>query len=127
VDVGRAVVAAVHMTLASAVAILAIIGLFPGSADELKVSIMGGFAVSLLIVLPLSGIVAFGLLDWEGGRGPGIARAADAAAFLLASVELSEGAVGLGRWILGVIAILAASGLASTLIVTPPRRPGFRR
>jgi hypothetical protein len=115
------------MTLASAVAILAIIGLFPGSADELKVSIMGGFAVSLLIVLPLSGIVAFGLLDWEVGRGPGIARAADAAAFLLASVELSEGAVGLGRWILGVIAILAASGLASTLIVTPPRRPGFRR
>ena len=115
------------MSLASAVAILAIIGLFPGSGDELRVTVVGGFAVSLFIVLPLSGIVAFGLFDWEVGRGPGVARAADLAVFLLASVELSEGAAGLGRWIVGVIAILAATGLACTLLVTPPRRPGFRR
>ena len=124
---GRAVVAAVHMTLAAAVAILAIIGLFPGSTDGLRVTVMGGFAVSLFIVLPLSGIVAFGLFDWEVGRGPSIARAADLSVFLLATVELSEGAAGLGRWIVGIVAILAAGGLASTLLVTPPRRPGFRR
>ena len=124
---GRAVVAAVHMTLAAAVAILAIIGLFPGSTDGLRVTVMGGFAVSLFIVLPLSGIVAFGLFDWEVGRGPGVARAADLSVFLLATVELSEGAAGLGRWIVGIVAILAAGGLASTLLVTPPRRPGFRR
>ena len=126
-DIGRAVVAGVHMALASAVAILAIIGLFARSAEQLGATIVGGPAVSFLIVLPLSGIVAFGLLEWQMGRGPNVARAADLAVFLLAGLELSEGASGVGRWIVGLIAILAACGVASTLLVTAPRRPGFRR
>jgi hypothetical protein len=129
VDPRPAAVATVHTLLASAVAILAIIGLFgTGSSDVGDgVVVMGGFWLSFFFVLPLAGTVALGLFDWQIGRGPGILRAADAAAFVLAGTELSAGAVGLIRWLVGAIAILAATGITTSLLVAPPRRAGFRR
>jgi hypothetical protein len=129
VDAGRSVVATTHMLLASLVAMLAIIGLFarPLEGDELGIALVGGFPLSFFIVLPMSGIVAFGLLDWQMGRGPTILRAADVFAFLLAVLELSFGVAGLARWMVGMMAILAAAGLAASILVSAPRRPGFRR
>lgn len=88
---------------------------------------MLGFQLSLFIVLPLSGCVAFGLAEWQLGRGSTILRVADVAAFTLGLLDLSLGATGLGRWLAGGIAILAASGIAASIVVAPPRRPGWRR
>ncbi|HET7471975.1 MAG TPA: hypothetical protein VFJ71_02515 [Candidatus Limnocylindrales bacterium] len=121
--------ATTHLLLASLVAILAIIGLFahPLEDGDRGISLVGGFPVSFFIVLPMSGIVAFGLLDWQMGRGASFLRAADGVAFLLALVELSLGVAGLARWMIGTMAILAAAGLAASLLVPAPRRPGFRR
>jgi hypothetical protein len=129
VELGRTVVVTTHMLLASLLAILAIIGLFARPVDgaALGVALIGGFPVSLFIVLPMSGIVAFGLLDWQMGRGPTILRAADAFAFLLATLELSVGVAGAARWLIGTMAILAAVGVAASIVVAAPRRPGFRR
>ena len=88
---------------------------------------MLGFQLSLFIVLPLSGCVAFGLAEWQLGRGSTILRVADIAAFTLGLLDLSLGSTGLGRWLAGAIAILAAAGIAASLLVPPPRRPGWRR
>ena len=120
--------ATTHLLLASLVAILAIIGLFarPLEDGDRGISLVGGFPVSFFIVLPMSGIVAFGLLDWQMGRGASFLRAADGVAFLLALVELSLGVAGLARWMIGTMAILAAAGLAASLLVPAPRRPGCR-
>ena len=128
-DAGRSVMATTHLLLASLVAILAIIGLFarPLEDGDRGISLVGGFPVSFFMVLPMSGIVAFGLLDWQMGRGASFLRAADGVAFLLALVELSLGVAGLARWMIGTMAILAAAGLAASLLVPAPRRPGFRR
>lgn len=118
--------ATVHVALASLVAIVAIVGLF-GTRDGAIGAVVIGVQLSLFIVLPLSGCVAFGLADWQLGRGPTILRIADVAAFTLGLLDLSLGATGLGRWMAGAIAILAAAGIAGSIVVTPPRRPGWRR
>jgi hypothetical protein len=126
VDRGRLALAAVHVLLASLVAIVAIIGLF-GTRQGAAGFVAIGFQLSLFIVLPLSGCVAFGLAEWQVGRGSTILRVADTAAFTLGLLALSLGAVGVGRWLAGAIAILAASGIAASVVVSPPRRPGWRR
>ena len=125
-DRGRLVVAFVHVLLASLVAIVAIIGLF-GTREAVAGTVVIGFQLSLFVVLPLSGCVAFGLADWQLGRGPTILRVADVAAVTLGLLDLSLGSTGLGRWIAGAIAILASTGIASSVLVAPPRRPGWRR
>jgi hypothetical protein len=86
-----------------------------------------GVQLSLFIVLPLSGCVAFGLTEWQLGRGTTILRVADIAAFTLGLLDLSLGATGIGRWLAGAIAVLAASGIAASIVVVAPRRPGWRR
>ena len=73
------------------------------------------------------GIVMLGLYDWQVGRGSGILRAADVAVFALAAVELSVGTMGIVRWLVGGVAVLAACGLASSLVIAAPHRAGFRR
>ena len=118
-------VATVHVLLASLVAIIAIIGLF-GTRDGAVGAVVIGFQLSLFIVLPLSGSVAFGLADWQLGRGPTILRVADVAAFTLGVLDLSLGATGLGRWLAGTVAVLAAAGIAASIVVSAPRRPGWR-
>ncbi|HET9614543.1 MAG TPA: hypothetical protein VFP22_07005 [Candidatus Limnocylindrales bacterium] len=127
-DPRRAVVPAVQMLLATAVAILAVIGLFgTGDGPGRDTTVVGGFGFNFFIVLPQIGIVALGLFDWQAGRGVWILRAADIAAFALAALELSLGTVGLARDLAGAIALLAASGLAASIVVEPPRRAGWRR
>src|SRR4051794_34630144 len=132
-ELGRPIVAATHLLLAASIAIVAIVGIFgvPGHAtsfDDNPISaITGGFWFSFLIVLPLAGIVSLGVADWQAGRGSGILRAADLAAFLLAALELSAGTAGIIRWLVGAIALLAAAGIAGSVLVDAPRRPGFRR
>ena len=117
------------MLLATGVALLAVIGLFgatgpdPGDAP---VAIPGGFGFAFFIVLPQIGIVALGLFDWQMGRGPWILRAADVAVFILGMLELSLGSVGVARWLAGLIALLAAAGIATSILIEPPRRAGWR-
>ncbi len=128
-DPRRAVVPAVHMLLAAAVAMLAVIGLFgtgPGETNA-GANVVGGFGFAFFIVLPQIGIVALGLFDWQMGRGTGILRAADVAVFVLGCLELSLGTIGLARYLAGAIALLAATGLAASILVAPPRRAGWRR
>ncbi|HET7029473.1 MAG TPA: hypothetical protein VFI34_03095 [Candidatus Limnocylindrales bacterium] len=125
-DRGRAILATIHVFLASTIAIVAIIGLFGAREDAAGAAVLG-FQLSLFIVLPLSGCVAFGLADWQLGRGATVLRTADCAAFALGLLELSLGATGLGRWIAGTVAVLAAAGIAASILVTAPRRPGWRR
>jgi hypothetical protein len=67
------------------------------------------------------------MADWQLGRGSTILRSADIAAFALGLFDLSLGATGLGRWLAGGVALLAAAGLAASIVVTAPRRPGWRR
>jgi hypothetical protein len=127
----RAVVPAVHMLLATAVAMLAILGLFGTTATRSDAPdpgavVVGGFGFALFIVLPQTGIVALGLFDWQMGRGAGILRAADVAAFAIAGLELSLGTIGVARYLAGAIALAAAVGLASSILVPPPRRAGWR-
>ena len=126
----RAAVPAVHMLLATAVASLAVLGLFgasgPGQSDP-PIAIPGGFGFALLIVLPQIGIVALGLFDWQMGRGPWMLRAADVAVFVVGMLELSLGSVGIARWLAGGIALLAATGVATSIVIEPPRRAGWRR
>jgi hypothetical protein len=116
------------MLLAATVAMLAVIGLFgTGDADSAGTTVVGGFGFNFFIVLPQIGIIALGLFDWQLGRGTWIVRAADVAAFVLAWLELSLGTVGLGRDLAGAIALLAAGGLAASILIEPPRRAGWRR
>jgi hypothetical protein len=110
---------------------LAIIGLFGtsgtrGDEPDPGAVVVGGFGFALFIVLPQIGIVALGLFDWQMGRGTGILRAADLAAFALGGLELSLGTIGVARYLAGVIALAAAVGLASSILVPPPRRAGWR-
>src|SRR3954452_6244620 len=118
----RTVVPAVHMLLATAVAMLAILGLFGttatrGAPPDPGAGVGGAFGFALFIVLPQIGIVALGLFDWQMGRGAGILRAADAAVCVLGCLELSLGTIGLARYFAGAIALLAATGLAASILV----------
>ena len=126
----RVAVPAVHMLIATAVALLAVVGLFgasgPGSG-ETPVAVPGGVEFAFFIILPQIGIVALGLFDWQMGRGPWILRAADVAVFVLGMLELSLGSIGVARWLAGAIALLAATGIATSIVVEPPRRAGWRR
>jgi hypothetical protein len=119
-------VTVIHVLLASTVAIVGVIGLFGGRADGSGPGLAIGFQLSLFLVVPMIGAVAFGLAEWQLGRGPGVMRAADLAAFLLGALLLSLGETGLARWLAGAIALLAAGGIAASLVVVPPRRGGFR-
>lgn len=129
-DARRAVVPAVHMLLATAVAMLAILGLFGTAATRSDASdpgaVVGGFGFALFVVLPQIGIVALGLFDWQMGRSAAILRAADVAAFAVGGLELSLGTIGIARYLAGAIALAAAVGLASSILVPPPRRAGWR-
>jgi hypothetical protein len=130
-DPRAAIVPTIHTILAAGLGVLAVIGLFgTGSGAQsgtVDGTVVGGVEFAAFIVLPMVGIVMFGLFDWQMGRGPGILRAADVAVFALASLELSLGATGFGRWLAGALALLAAAGLAASLVIEPPRRAGFRR
>jgi len=136
VDRGRQLVSTIHLVLASTIAIVAVIGMFgtgSGAADPssataaTRAGIPGTFELAILVVLPLAGVVAFGVADWQLGRGAMILRAGDVAAFALGMLDLSLGATGLGRFLAGAMALLAAGGLAGSIVVTAPRRPGWRR
>src|SRR3954452_9017618 len=96
----RTVVPAVHMLLATALGMLAILGLFGtagtrSDAPDPGAVVVGGFGFALFVVLPQIGIVGLGLFDWQMGRGAGILRAADLAAFALGGLELSPGTIGI--------------------------------
>jgi hypothetical protein len=124
-DVRANVIPAVHMLLAGCIAFVAILGLFGTEVADGQV--VGDASVAWLIVLPLVGIVVFGLFDWQTGRGATILRAGDVAAFGLGVVELSLGTTGFARWLSGAVALLAASGIAASFVIEPPHRAGFRR
>lgn len=130
-DPRPALVPALHTLLAAAVGVLAVIGLFgTGSGDSggaAPVAVVGDVRFAAFVVLPLVGIVMLGLFDWQMGRGAFILRAADIAVFALAAIELSLGTTGLARWLAGGMAIVAACGLAASLVIEQPRRAGFRR
>ena len=118
------------MLLATAVALLAVLGLFGTSGSgqgDAPVAVPGGAGFAFFVVLPQIGIVALGLFDWQMGRGPWVLRAADVAVFVLGMLELSLGSVGVARWVAGAIALLAATGVATSIVVEPPRRAGWRR
>lgn len=129
-DRRRAAVPAVHMLLAAAVTLLAVLGLFGtgAAADDATAgsTVVGGFGFTFFIVLPQIGIVALGLFDWQMGRGPNLLRAADVAVFALGCLELSLGTVGFARYLAGTISVLAATGLAASIVVVAPRRAGWR-
>jgi hypothetical protein len=126
-DLRAAIVPAIHTLLASGVGILAVIGMFgTGSAGEGTV-LVGGAQFAFFVILPMIGIVMLGLYDWQVGRGSGVLRAADVAVFVLAALELSVGTTGVVRWLVGGVAVLAASGLASSFLIPAPHRAGFRR
>jgi hypothetical protein len=126
----RAAVPAVHMLLAGTVALLAMLGLLgTGSAGDdttAASTVVDTVRFAFFVVLPQSGIVALGLFDWQMGRGPNLLRAADVAVFALGCLELSIGAVGFTRFLAGAISVLAAAGLAASILVVPPRRAGWR-
>jgi hypothetical protein len=86
-----------------------------------------GPEIAWLVILPMTGIAALGLFDWQAGRGPGILRAGNVAVFVLAALELGAGTPGFARWLAGAIALSAAIGLAGSIVNPPPRRAGFRR
>jgi len=125
----RAAVPAVHMLLAGAVGLLAVLGIFgtgPANDDAARGSnFVVGFE-SFFVVLPQIGAVALGLFDWQIGRGPNLLRAADIVVFALGCLELSLGTVGFARDLAGAISVLAATGLAASILVVPPRRAGWR-
>ena len=124
-DVRQATLTTLHLLLSATVAIIAVIGLFGTTATP-----AGTFVIStrfaLLFVLPLAGTIALGLADWQLGRGAVILRAADLAAFVFAALDLSLGPTGIARLLAGAAALLAACGLAASVLVAQPRRGGFR-
>jgi hypothetical protein len=127
-DPRPAIVPAVHTLLAAGVGILAVIGMFGAeSGAGQPATNLDNSQFALLVILPLVGIVALGLFDWQMGRGSGILRAADIAVFVLATVELSLGTTGFVRWLAGALALLAAAGLAASILIAAPHRAGFRR
>lgn len=115
------------MLLAATVAMFAVLGLFGTTDDAAPGSSVVRFDIAFFIVLPQIGIVALGLFDWQMGRGPNLLRAADVAVFALGCLELSLGTVGFARYLAGTISVLAAAGLAASILVVPPRRAGWRR
>jgi hypothetical protein len=126
-DVRPVVVPIAQLVLAACVGTLAVLGMFSTDPAIAGALIDPYPASGWFLVLPLTGIVAFGLFDWQAGRGPGILRAGNVAVFAFAVVELSMGTTGFARWLTGAIAIAAATGLAASIIITPPHRAGFRR
>src|SRR5262249_55906345 len=125
-DPRRAIVPALHTLIASGVGILAIIGLFGAESAGQPAIGLDNSRFALLIIVPLIGIVMLGLFDWQLGRGTGILRAADLAVFALATLELSLGTTGFVRWLAGGLAVLAAAGLAASILISAPHRAGFR-
>jgi hypothetical protein len=126
-DVRAAVVPAAQLILAGCIGILAVLGLFTSDPATAGATIVDGPRFLWLVILPMTGVVAFGLFDWQTGRGPFILRVGNIAAFAMAGVELAMGTPGFARWLAGAIALSAAAGLAGSLLIPPPRRPGFRR
>jgi hypothetical protein len=126
-DLRSAVVPTAQLVLAACVGILAVLGMFAADPAVAGARVAGGPAFAWLVILPMTGIVALGLFDWQTGRGPSILRAADVAVFILAVLELSTGTTGFARWLAGAIALAAAIGTAGSIVIPPPRRAGFRR
>jgi hypothetical protein len=127
-DPRPAIVPVLHTLLASGVGILAVIGLFGAeSGAGQPAAWLDPSPFALFVILPLIGIVMLGLFDWQMGRGTGILRAADIAVFALATLELSLGTTGFVRWLVGALAVLAAAGLAASILIAAPHRAGFRR
>ena len=125
-DLRSAVVPTAQLVLAGCVGILAILGMFSSDPAIAGALISSYPASGWFIVLPMTGIVALGLFDWQAGRGPDLLRAGDVAVFVLAAVELSMGTMGFPRWLAGAIALSAAVALAGSLVTRPPRRAGYR-
>jgi hypothetical protein len=125
-DVRSAVVPTAQIVLAACIGVLTVLGWFATDAASAGARVVGGPAFSWFVVLPMTGIVALGLFDWQMGRGPVLMRAADVAAFALAGIELSLGTTGFARWLAGAIALAAAIGLAASFLITPPRPSGWR-
>ena len=138
-DVRSATVPIVHALLAGLLGILTVVMALgwqdllasASSANDphgyVRVFVTTGVWGFLLIFVPLIGVVLLGMFDWQAGRGPTVLRAGDVAIFVLATLQLSSNAAGVDRWLAGALALLAASGLAASLVVEPPRRAGFRR
>ena len=126
-DLRSAIIPAIHTLLASGVGVLAVIGVFGADSPGDGTVLIGGWRFAFFVILPMIGIVMLGLYDWQVGRGSGILRAADVAVFALAALELSVGTTGIVRWLVGGVAVLAASGFASSLVIPAPHRAGFRR
>ena len=126
-DIRSAVVPGAQLVLAACIGIMAVLGILAGDPAVAGATVVDGPRFAWLVVLPMTGVAALGLFDWQTGRGPAILRAGNVAAFILAGIELAMGTPGFARWLAGTIALAAAIGLAGSLLVPPPRRPGFRR
>jgi hypothetical protein len=126
-DVRSAVVPTAQLVLAACLGILAVLGMIDTDPAVAGALVVLGASIAWLVVLPMTGIAALGLFDWQAGRGPGILRAGNVVIFLLAAAELREGTPGFARWLTGTIALAAAIGLAGSIVTPPPRRAGFRR
>ncbi len=137
-DVRSATVPIVHATLAGLLGIVVIVMavgwqdlLAAASAPDdphgyVRVFVTTGVWGFLLIFVPLIGVVLVGTFDWQVGRGATILRSGDVAIFVLAALQLQSSATGVDRLLAGALALLAAGGLASSIVIDPPRRAGFR-
>ena len=126
-DLRSAVVPTAQLVLAACLGILAVLGMIASDPAVAGALVVIGPSIAWLIVLPMTGIAALGLFDWQAGRGPGILRAGNVAIFVLAALELRSGTPGFARWLTGAIALAAAIGTAGSIVIPPPRRAGFRR
>jgi hypothetical protein len=126
-DLRSAVVPTAQLVLAACLGILAVLGMIASDPAVAGALVVIGPSIAWLVVLPMTGIAALGLFDWQAGRGPGILRAGNVAIFVLAALELGSGTPGFARWLTGAIALAAAIGMAGSIVIPPPRRAGFRR
>ena len=90
-DLRPAIVPTIHTLLAAGLGILAVIGLFGTASAGEGTVLVGGWRFAFIVILPMIGIVMFGLYDWQMGRGSGILRAADVAVFALAASSCRSG------------------------------------
>ncbi len=126
-DLRSVIVPTAQLVLAACLGILSVLGLFSTDQATPGAQVVGGAAFTWLVVLPMTGVVAVGLFDWQTGRGPTILRTGNVAAFVLAALELSAATIGFARWLAGAIAIAASIGFAASILIPAPRRAGFRR
>jgi len=126
-DLRSAVVPTAQLVLAACLGILAVLGIIASDPAVAGALVVIGPSIAWLVVLPMTGIAALGLFEWQAGRGPGILRAGNVAIFVLAALELRSGTPGFARWLTGAIALAAAIGVAGSIVIPPPRRAGFRR